>query len=169
MAVGRRWGMDGTEGATTAGGAAAVGSTAGAVRGETGRERAERERAERLERAEQRWAERVERARSLGCGPCLHAVEHGHWGALPGRARTHCVHCHRSWSSLRAAHCTVCCAHFVSAAAFDRHQRDGCLDPATAVRRDGRLLFTNRDREGTGAVWAIAFYGERPAHWGPQE
>jgi hypothetical protein len=134
---------------------------------ETGRQRAERERAERAERAEQAWAARVEAARATGCGPCTHAVEVGHWGPLPGQARTHCRDCHRSWASARAAHCAVCCAHFVSAAAFDRHQRHGsCLDPRTAERRDGKALFADRARDGADAVWAIAFYGERPSHWG---
>jgi hypothetical protein len=125
-----------------------------------------REREERIAARIARDTERLEAAEAAGCEPCKHAVLEGWWGPLPGGCRTHCSTCHRSWSSLREAHCTLCCRHFVSHKVADRHWGpDGCMDPATMLKRDGRPWFQARERPG-GVTWALAFYGERPAHWG---
>lgn len=81
----------------------------------------------------------AEAATTNGCGPCSHAEAHGWWGATLGKARTHCRSCHRSWRSLREAHCAGCCRHFADPAAFDAHRVDGqCVAPETVTRRDGQ-------------------------------
>ncbi len=125
---------------------------------------AERDRhiADNLARVERRLAA----AKAADCAPCEHNVLHGWWGEMADGAQTHCVSCHRGWSSYREAHCTVCCAHFVSTKASDKHRRRGvCMDPAGMTRRDGQPLFVERART-SGVTWALAFYGTLPAHWG---
>jgi hypothetical protein len=98
------------------------------------------------------------------CTTCIYAAEHGWWGAI-APARTHCRRCHRFWASLREAHCVRCCRQFASNAAADAHTlTEGCLDPATALRRDGRPKFVARERR-FGPVWSVAYYGQRPTHW----
>lgn len=121
--------------------------------------------AARLAAREAREAERLSAARAVGCDACEHAVLHGWWGELPHGSITHCSSCHRSWGSKREVHCVSCCEHFVSPRVADAHRRNGaCEDPATATLTDGRLRFSARERPG-GVTWALAFYGERPAHW----
>jgi hypothetical protein len=118
--------------------------------------------AQREANDERRLAEAV----AAGCDACEHSVRHGWWGPLPDGCRTHCRSCHRSWTSLAECHCPACCEHFVSGRAAEAHRRGGeCEDPATATRSDGRPKFVARVRRGRD-VWAIAFYGQRPAHWG---
>lgn len=130
------------------------------------RDRRSYESAARIAARDAREAERLDVARAAGCAPCEHAVLHGWWGELPHRCVTHCTACHRSWASKREVHCVVCCRHFASPRVADAHRRDGaCVDPATAVDSLGRARFTARERPG-GITWALAFYGERPAHWG---
>lgn len=53
-----------------------------------------------------------------------------------------------------AAHCAACHRTFTSTRAFDTHRVDnGCVDPGTYLRRDGRRMFAAR-ADATGApVW----------------
>jgi hypothetical protein len=99
------------------------------------------------------------------CSACTHAQEHGWWGPI-APARSHCRKCHRGWASLKEGHCPRCCTHFATPAAFDAHlTTDSCADPSAVTRRDGRPRLICRQRS-FGPVWALAYYGERPSHWG---
>jgi hypothetical protein len=103
-----------------------------------------------------------------GCEICAYASQHGHWPSS-SPTRTHCRTCHRGWSSLREIHCVTCHRHFSSPSVLDYHLRTvGCVDPATVTRRDGRPRFVVRQRPH-GETWYLAYYGERPAHWGKGE
>jgi hypothetical protein len=124
---------------------------------------AERELAAR--RRQSRFDARLATAHAAHCAPCEHNVRHGWWGQMADGAETHCSKCHRGWSSYREAHCTVCCEHFVSTKAANRHRKHGvCVDPSTLTRRDGQPLFVQRVRTA-GVTWALAFYGTLPTHW----
>jgi hypothetical protein len=62
------------------------------------------------------------------CPTCSYADQHGWWG----HQGTHCRGCHRSWTSTAQAHCAVCCVHFTSDSAAERHWVKGRhADPAT--------------------------------------
>ena len=64
------------------------------------------------------------------CETCAYADAHGWWG--PGHQGTHCRGCHRSWTSRREAHCTVCHGHFIGDSAAELHWRHGQhRDPAS--------------------------------------
>lgn len=54
------------------------------------------------------------------CEACVHAKLHGWWGP-DFRGKTHCQQCHRTWAGASEAHCRMCCAHFSSNSAADRH------------------------------------------------
>lgn len=84
------------------------------------------------------------------CPVCEHNRLHG-WTGL--RKGSHCRDCHRTWTGLREAHCTLCCAHFTTPANFDRHlTRAGCQPPAGVVDKAGapRLVAIER---ASGLVW----------------
>lgn len=88
--------------------------------------------------SEQPNMDRLEKAMADGCRPCMHAAIFGWWGPplKELNASTHCKRCHRSWSSIKEAHCTVCCTQFASNEAAQYHWVDDKhLDPAEA-RRD---------------------------------
>lgn len=103
------------------------------------------------------------------CTTCNYANEHGWWG---DSRITHCRDCHRTWSSLRQAHCRGrnhqgrrCCEHFASATGSDYHQATGeaeqvlCLPPATVLDSEGRPRYVavrgvwhlSRHRDGAPA------------------
>ena len=95
------------------------------------------------------------------CKPCEHSTQHAWWGPDLLPAKSHCRSCHRSWASLREGHCTRCCGHFSDGRAFEAHlTEDGCVSPASVVRRDGRDRFVVRARR-FGVVWALADYRDR--------
>lgn len=56
------------------------------------------------------------------CPICAYSAEHASW---PAEHRgTHCPGYHRSWTSKREAHCTVCHGHFSSDSLAERHWCD---------------------------------------------
>ena len=103
---------------------------------------------------------------TLDCPVCEHIRVHGWMGNI-APARNHCRDCHRESASLKEGHCRGCCTQFASYKAFDYHlDKDArCLAPSELVRQDGKPRLVVRERR-FGPVWAVAFYGERPAHWG---
>lgn len=99
---------------------------------------------------------------SLDCTVCDYAQAHGDWGPDIKPDKTHCSRCHRSWRSYREAHCVVCCRHFINSNAADAHRvEDGCRNPSSLTRRDGKPKFTTVDR-GKGVVYKLVNYRERP-------
>lgn len=100
------------------------------------------------------------------CPTCEFAVTNGWWGRI-APFRSHCRNCHRfSMPSMREGHCAGCCAHFATTEAFDYHLApEGCRPPGELRRQDGKARLVARTR-AQGVVWAVAYYGERPAHWG---
>lgn len=89
------------------------------------------------------------------CPLCAYAKEHGSWPT--SHRGTHCHDCHRSWTGLREAHCTVCCAHFSTDAHAESHRgpRGTCIPPASVLRKDGQARMRLTDR-GSGPVWVGA-------------
>ena len=74
------------------------------------------------------------------CPTCEYAREHACWP--PGFRGTHCADsrragvtgCHRSWTSTREAHCTVCHGQFASNGVADRHWKDSRhVDPVAVA------------------------------------
>lgn len=67
----------------------------------------------------------------MECEPCTRAVEEAWFGPIDG---THCKKCHRTWSSIKEAHCPMCCRHFSSDTAAQAHKRGvdrvSCVDPS---------------------------------------
>lgn len=98
---------------------------------------------------------------AANCEACRHSHEHGWWGTgRPGRS--HCGDCHRYWNSLQEGHCPTCCRQFSNVAAFDAHLADqGCRDPETILRQDGRRKFTSRTGP-FGETWALTNYRKLP-------
>lgn len=120
----------------------------------------------------ERNLERLRALRDSGvtCPPCTHAVIFGSWGRPLHdglRAATHCHRCHRSWRSLREAHCTVCCSHFASNEAASFHwDESGKGGPAKHThpeecRRAGTKgpRYTTIDTE-FGPTWQLTRYVE---------
>lgn len=94
----------------------------------------------------------------MTCPVCTHADEHGWWG--PDHRGTHCRDCHRSWTGLKEAHCTVCCAHFSTDNHAESHRgvRGACIPPGDVLRNTPqgeapRLRLVDR---GSGPVWVGA-------------
>lgn len=102
----------------------------------------------------------VTAAGTVECGRCQHADRHGWFGTT---TYTHCRTCHLDWKRhTRQAHCTSCCAHFISPRAFDAHMTaNGCVPPDTVHDAKGRPRFTTRT-VGDVQVHTLVFYGERP-------
>lgn len=58
------------------------------------------------------------------------------------------------WGGLLTCHCSRCHRTFSAIDPFDRHVGTrGCLDPATAVDRDGEPMFMETTRKRVGTVW----------------
>jgi hypothetical protein len=109
----------------------------------------------------------AQRGADLGCSICQSVIDI-HWtGPIAGGKGSHCLDCCRTWTSKSEGHCAGCCAHFATSKAFDMHfgPGDTHLDPAVAVRRDGKPRFVARQRPG-GVTWALAFYGTIPTNFG---
>lgn len=109
--------------------------------------------------------DRLARALTDNCKLCMHAALFGHWGPLLAeiKALTHCRYCHRSWSSVKEAHCRVCCTQFASNEAASFHWvDDNHVDPLTA-RRDkkagGGPRYIEQDTP-FGKVLNLARYAE---------
>lgn len=64
---------------------------------------------------------------------------------------SHCMQCHRTWTSLAESHCAACHEHFGSDSAFLAHQvRDECRPPPTrglkaVERKDGVVWVSDRE------------------------
>lgn len=89
------------------------------------------------------------------CDICAYAAEHGSWP--PSHRGTHCHDCHRSWTSLKEAHCTVCHEHFSTDGHAQSHRgpHGYCIPPGDVLRIDGEARMRLTDR-GTGPVWVGA-------------
>ena len=97
------------------------------------------------------------------CGRCAHAKQHGWWG--PG-SRSHCRDCHYEWNGLNEAHCATCHAHFSSSRGFDYHlTEDGCRNPETTLRQDGRPRFVETTGLAGQSMWHAPRYDDRVRPW----
>lgn len=116
--------------------------------------------------------ERLQELRDSGvtCPPCTHAIIFGSWGRPLHdgvKAATHCRRCHRSWRSLREAHCAVCCGHFSSNEAASFHWNDGSrgspgkhIPPEDCMRAEGKgPRYTTIETE-FGPTWQLTRYVE---------
>jgi hypothetical protein len=69
----------------------------------------------------------------------------------------YCLDCGRKWSARGEAHCAMCCRHFSSDSAFDRHLAapdadENCYDPATLTKKNGQPAFVLTER-ASGPMW----------------
>ena len=72
----------------------------------------------------------------VGCELCAYNAEHGWWG--PGFHGSHCRRCHKNWSGLGRAHCTVCCETFSTDGTARAHWVRGVhVPPAQVLDKDG--------------------------------
>lgn len=71
--------------------------------------------------------------------------------------------CGARWSKPGAAHCAGCHVTFSSDSAFVMHRRSGeCVDPSTAVRKDGTPAFQLRQDRSGADMWGL------PGTWKPE-
>lgn len=72
----------------------------------------------------------------------------------------YCPDCRREWEALGEAHCALCCRHFTSDSAFDRHQVKGeCVDPVTLTNRADEFVLQLTER-ASGPAWMLASDGD---------
>ena len=108
---------------------------------------------------------------SPACEICDYADVHGSWPTshrgthcadfVEGRARRLNRGCHRSWSSLIEAHCTVCHQHFSTDRVAERHTPYCTPDREEthnrlwgAVKKNGEPLFAPVTRKD-GKTWIL--------------
>lgn len=116
-----------------------------------------------LARDQQNASPDVSPDKTATCARCLFSAEHGWWG--PG-SRSHCSECHYEWNGLSEAHCCGCHRHFASTRAFDYHQgEDGCRDPQTVTRQDGRPRFVLGENADGREIWQAPRYDNRVRPW----
>lgn len=96
------------------------------------------------------------------CLPCRHAAIFGWWGNPLTKgigAVTHCKACHRSWRSLKEAHCTVCHSHFTSNEAASYHWNDKTgqhMQVEECIRGEGKGPRYSATETPFGVVWGLA-------------
>jgi hypothetical protein len=66
----------------------------------------------------------LDRIALLECEICQKAAAKGVWPEVKGQRITHCKDCHRSWTSIVQAHCTVCHENFATNGTADLHWRE---------------------------------------------